>query len=140
MNQADTIFSGIYRRIHDPLILNSRPYHSVTAPPPSKKKLAVTMATSREVSEEDIVTLVNEKKNTIIIDSSSDMEEEQDEPGPSIADAKAAANILNNFFATENIDEHVVDLFKIVDEKIDELCIKSKTFQPKITPFLYAVD
>ncbi|GBM82360.1 hypothetical protein AVEN_137904-1 [Araneus ventricosus] len=68
--------------------------------------------TSGEVSEEDIVALVNEKNNSIV-DSSSDMEEEQDESWPSIADA------LNNFFATENIDEHVVGLFKIVDKKID---------------------
>ncbi|GBL57580.1 hypothetical protein AVEN_100196-1 [Araneus ventricosus] len=90
--------------------------------------------TSGEVSEEDIVALVNEKNNSIV-DSSSDMEEEQDEPGPSIADAKAASNVLNNFFATENIDEYVVDLFKIVDKKIDELYTKSKTFQPKITSF-----
>ncbi|GBN04303.1 hypothetical protein AVEN_48431-1 [Araneus ventricosus] len=72
--------------------------------------------TSGEVSEEDIVALVNEKNNSIA-DSSSDMEEEQDEQGPSFADAKVAVNALNNFFATENIDEHVVDLFKIVDKK-----------------------
>ncbi|GBM62773.1 hypothetical protein AVEN_41503-1 [Araneus ventricosus] len=43
--------------------------------------------TSGEVSKEDIVALVNEKNNSIV-DSSSDMEEEQDEPWPSIADAK----------------------------------------------------
>ncbi|GBN18417.1 hypothetical protein AVEN_205815-1 [Araneus ventricosus] len=43
--------------------------------------------TSGEVSEEDIVTLVNEKNNSIV-DSSSNMEEGQDEPWPSIADAK----------------------------------------------------
>ncbi|GBN54361.1 hypothetical protein AVEN_88819-1 [Araneus ventricosus] len=90
--------------------------------------------TSEEVSEEDIVALVNETNNSTV-DSSSDMEEEQDELGHSIADAKAAANVLNNFFATENNDEHVVDLFKIVDKKFDELYIKSKTFQPKITFF-----
>ncbi|GBN02279.1 hypothetical protein AVEN_238161-1 [Araneus ventricosus] len=53
--------------------------------------------TSGEMSEEDIVALVNEKNNSIV-DSSSDMEEEQVETGPSIADAKAAANVLNNFF------------------------------------------
>ncbi|GBM32768.1 hypothetical protein AVEN_83736-1 [Araneus ventricosus] len=51
--------------------------------------------------------------------SSSDMEEEQDEAGPSIADAKAVTNALNNFFATGNIYEHIVDLFKIVDKQID---------------------
>ncbi|GBM87221.1 hypothetical protein AVEN_129737-1 [Araneus ventricosus] len=72
---------------------------------------------SGEVSEEDIVALVNDENNSIV-DSSSDIEEEQDEPGPSIADANAAANFLNNFFATGNIDEHVVDLFKIVDKKL----------------------
>ncbi|GBL73265.1 hypothetical protein AVEN_159313-1 [Araneus ventricosus] len=77
--------------------------------------------TSGEVSEEDIVAIVNEKNNCIV-DSSSDMEEEQDEPEPSTEDAKAAANDLNNFFATENIDEHVVDLFKIVDKKLT-ICI-----------------
>ncbi|GBN29186.1 hypothetical protein AVEN_232827-1 [Araneus ventricosus] len=43
--------------------------------------------TSGEVSVDDIVALVNEKNNSIV-DSSSDMEEEQDEPWPSIADAK----------------------------------------------------
>ncbi|GBM86712.1 hypothetical protein AVEN_222233-1 [Araneus ventricosus] len=44
--------------------------------------------TSGEVSEEDIGALVNEKKKpNSIVDSSSDMEEEQ-EPWPSIADAK----------------------------------------------------
>ncbi|GBN81474.1 hypothetical protein AVEN_115777-1 [Araneus ventricosus] len=43
--------------------------------------------TSGEESEEDIVALVNEKNNSTV-DFSSDMEEEQDEPGPSIADAK----------------------------------------------------
>ncbi|GBL94147.1 hypothetical protein AVEN_45049-1 [Araneus ventricosus] len=43
--------------------------------------------TSGEVNEEDIVAFVNEKNNSIV-DSSSDMEEEQDEPWPSIADAK----------------------------------------------------
>ncbi|GBN67848.1 hypothetical protein AVEN_172685-1 [Araneus ventricosus] len=57
------------------------------------------------------------------LDSPSDMEEEEDKTGSSIADAKAAANVLNNFFATGNIDEHVVDLFKIEDKKIDELYI-----------------
>ncbi|GBO14629.1 hypothetical protein AVEN_76237-1 [Araneus ventricosus] len=66
--------------------------------------------TTWEVSEEDIVALVNEKNNSIV-NSSSDMEEEQDEPRPSIADAIAAANVLNIFFATGNIDEHVVGLF-----------------------------
>ncbi|GBN19669.1 hypothetical protein AVEN_92708-1 [Araneus ventricosus] len=95
--------------------------------------------TSGEVSEEDIVAPVNEKNNSTV-DSSSDMEEEQDEPGPSIADAKAAANVLNNFFATENIGKHVVDLFKIVDKNTDELYIKSKTFQPKITSFFNVMD
>ncbi|GBM20876.1 hypothetical protein AVEN_224120-1 [Araneus ventricosus] len=49
-------------------------------------------------------------------------------------------NVLNNFYAIENIDEHVVDLFKIVDKKIDELYIKSKTLQPKITSFFNVVD
>ncbi|GBN26112.1 hypothetical protein AVEN_149156-1 [Araneus ventricosus] len=44
--------------------------------------------TSGENSEDDIVALVNEENNAIV-DSSSDMEEEQDEPWPSIADAKA---------------------------------------------------
>ncbi|GBO32516.1 hypothetical protein AVEN_181897-1 [Araneus ventricosus] len=91
--------------------------------------------TSGEESEEDIVALVNVKNNSIV-DSSSDMEEEQDEPGPSIADA----NVLNNFFATENIDEHVVYLFKIVDKTIDELYIKSKICPPKITSFFNVVD
>ncbi|GBN37093.1 hypothetical protein AVEN_88630-1 [Araneus ventricosus] len=71
---------------------------------------------SGELSEEDIVALVNEKNNSIV-DSSSDMEEEQDEPGLSIADAKAAANVSSNCFDTGNINEHVVDLFKIVDRK-----------------------
>ncbi|GBM92330.1 hypothetical protein AVEN_40991-1 [Araneus ventricosus] len=42
--------------------------------------------TSGEVSEEDIIELVNEENS--IVDSFSDMEEEQDEPWPSIADAK----------------------------------------------------
>ncbi|GBN56378.1 hypothetical protein AVEN_183206-1 [Araneus ventricosus] len=87
--------------------------------------------TSGEVSEEDILALVNEKNNSIV-DSSSDMEEEQDEPWPSIADAKTS---WKKFFATKNIDEHVVDLFKIVDKKIDELYMKSKTFQRKILFF-----
>ncbi|GBN77857.1 hypothetical protein AVEN_86912-1 [Araneus ventricosus] len=45
------------------------------------------VVTSGEVSEEDIVALVN-VKNNFIVDSSSDMEEKQDEPWPSIADAK----------------------------------------------------
>ncbi|GBM06726.1 hypothetical protein AVEN_209231-1, partial [Araneus ventricosus] len=63
-----------------------------------------------EMSEEDIVALVKEKNNSIV-NSSSDTEEEQDEPRPSIADAIAAANVLNIFFATGNIDEHVVGLF-----------------------------
>ncbi|GBM08543.1 hypothetical protein AVEN_69763-1 [Araneus ventricosus] len=91
--------------------------------------------TSGEVSEEDIVTLVNGKNNSVV-DSSSDMEEEQEEPWPSIADEKR----FEQFFAAENIDEHVVDLFKIVDKKIDELYINSKTFQPKITYFFNVVD
>ncbi|GBM28989.1 hypothetical protein AVEN_40743-1 [Araneus ventricosus] len=72
--------------------------------------------TSVEVSEEDIVALVNEKNNSIV-EWSSDMEEEQDEPRPSIADAKGDAKVLNNFFATKNIVGHVVDLFKIVNKK-----------------------
>ncbi|GBO31330.1 hypothetical protein AVEN_131495-1 [Araneus ventricosus] len=55
----------------------------------------------------------------VFLESSSDMDEEQDETGHSIADAKAATNVLNNFFATENIYEHVVCLFKIVDKQID---------------------
>ncbi|GBL80977.1 hypothetical protein AVEN_83070-1 [Araneus ventricosus] len=78
--------------------------------------------TSGDVSEEDIVALVNEKNNSIV-DSSCN----------SIADA------LNIFFAAENIYEHVVNLFKIVDKKID-LYIKLKTFQPKITSFFKVVD
>ncbi|GBL89346.1 hypothetical protein AVEN_225868-1 [Araneus ventricosus] len=55
-----------------------------------------------KVSAEDIVALVNEENNSIV-DSSSDMEEEQDEPGPSIADAKAATNVLNNFFRRKHL-------------------------------------
>ncbi|GBO46753.1 hypothetical protein AVEN_269076-1 [Araneus ventricosus] len=43
--------------------------------------------TPGEVSEEDIVALVNEKNNSVV-NSSSDMEVEQDEPWPSLADAK----------------------------------------------------
>ncbi|GBL86697.1 hypothetical protein AVEN_194923-1 [Araneus ventricosus] len=97
-----------------------------------------TFWSAGEVSEEDIVALVNETNNSIV-DSSSDVEEEQDEPGPSIADAKAATNVLNNFFATGKIYEHVVELLKIVDKQIDELYIKSKTFQPKITSFFNVV-
>ncbi|GBN10000.1 hypothetical protein AVEN_27782-1 [Araneus ventricosus] len=58
-----------------------------------------TFWSAGEVSEEDMVALVNEKNNSIV-DSSSDMEEEQEEAWPSIADAKAATNVLNNFFAT----------------------------------------
>ncbi|GBL87089.1 hypothetical protein AVEN_218781-1 [Araneus ventricosus] len=92
--------------------------------------------TSGEVSEEGIVALVNEEKNSIV-DSSSDIEEEQDEPWLSIADAKTFWTI---FFATENIDEHVVNLFKIEDKKIDELYIKLETLQPKIASFFNVVD
>ncbi|GBN55028.1 hypothetical protein AVEN_21818-1 [Araneus ventricosus] len=88
---------------------------------------------SGEVSEADIEALINEKNNSIV-DSSSDMEEEQGEH--SIADA----NVLEQIFATENNDKHVVDLFKIVNKKFHELYIKSKSFQPKITSFLNVVD
>ncbi|GBM91349.1 hypothetical protein AVEN_7001-1 [Araneus ventricosus] len=86
--------------------------------------------TSGEVSEEDIVALVNEKNNSIV-DSSSDMEEEQDKTRFFNCRCKSSYKRFEQFFATENFDEYVVDLFKIVDKKSDELCIKSKTFQPK---------
>ncbi|GBM14753.1 hypothetical protein AVEN_72020-1 [Araneus ventricosus] len=79
---------------------------SISPPPPGghlawcQPQKGGTFWSAREVSEEDIVALVNERNNSII-DSSSDMEEEQDEPVHSIADAKAATNVLNNFFARE---------------------------------------
>ncbi|GBN52905.1 hypothetical protein AVEN_109409-1 [Araneus ventricosus] len=81
--------------------------------------------TSGEVSEEDIVALVNEKKPTLL----QIVSRNGGRTRRTTAFNCRCKNVLNNFFATENIDEHVVDLFKIVDKKIDELYIKSKTFQ-----------
>ncbi|GBM87635.1 hypothetical protein AVEN_235171-1 [Araneus ventricosus] len=70
--------------------------------------------TSVEVSEEDIVTLVNEKKQ---LDCRFVFRY-----GGKTRRTKAFncryKNVLKNFFATGNIDEHVVDLFKIVDKKL----------------------
>ncbi|GBM33572.1 hypothetical protein AVEN_197322-1 [Araneus ventricosus] len=87
--------------------------------------------TSGEVSEEDIVALVNEKKQL----NCRFVFRYGGRTRPTMAFNCRCKNVLNNFFATENSDEHVLNLFKIVDKKIDELYIKSKTFQPKITIF-----
>ncbi|GBM70258.1 hypothetical protein AVEN_270831-1 [Araneus ventricosus] len=91
--------------------------------------------TSRKVSEEDIVALVNEKNNSIV-DRLQIWRKNKMNHGLQLQMQKRFEQF---FFATENIDEHAVDLFKIVDKKIDELYIKSKTFQPKIT-FFNVVD
>ncbi|GBN04464.1 hypothetical protein AVEN_59088-1 [Araneus ventricosus] len=96
------------------------------------------MATSGEVSEEDIVALVNEKNNSCRFVSRYGGRTRRTRAFN--CRCKSSCKRFEQFFATENIDERVVDLFKIVDKKIDELYIKSKTFQPKITPFLYVVD
>ncbi|GBO24777.1 hypothetical protein AVEN_88795-1 [Araneus ventricosus] len=92
--------------------------------------------TSGEMSEEDIMALVNEKKQLycrFVFRYGGTTRR-------TMAFNCRCKNVLNNFFATENIDEHVVDLLKIVDKKIVELYIKSKTFQPKITSFFNVVD
>ncbi|GBL95780.1 hypothetical protein AVEN_709-1 [Araneus ventricosus] len=82
--------------------------------------------TSGEVSE-DIVALVNEKKQLYC----RFLFRYGGRTRRTMAFNCRCKNVLNNFFATENIDEHVVDLFKIVDKKIDELYIKSKLFNQK---------
>lgn len=99
------------------------------------------VVTSGEISEEEIVTFIKEKNNSIV-DPSSDIEEEEVDvtSGPSIADAKAAVNILNNFFATENIDKCIMDSFERVDKKIADMYLKSKSFQPKITSYFQNMD
>ncbi|GBM29854.1 hypothetical protein AVEN_110363-1 [Araneus ventricosus] len=82
---------------------------------------------SGEVSEEDIVALVNGKKQLYC----RFVFRYGGRTRRTMAFNCRFKNVLNNFFATGNINEHVVDLFKIVEKKIDELYIKSKTFQPK---------
>ncbi|GBN31260.1 hypothetical protein AVEN_64287-1 [Araneus ventricosus] len=55
------------------------------------------LITSDAPSDEDIVSLIKEKNN-LICDLSSDVEGGDDaSSGPSISDAKAAVNILQNF-------------------------------------------
>ncbi|GBN60520.1 hypothetical protein AVEN_5638-1 [Araneus ventricosus] len=68
-----------------------------------------------EVSEEDIVALVNGKKQLYC----RFVFRYGGRTRRIMAFNCRCKNVLNNFFATENIDEHVVDLFKIVDKKID---------------------
>ncbi|GBO26369.1 hypothetical protein AVEN_46208-1 [Araneus ventricosus] len=87
--------------------------------------------TSGELSVEDIVALINEKRQVYC----RFLFRYGGRTRRAMAFNCRCKNALNNFFATENIDEHVVDVFKIVDKKIDELYIKSKTFQAKITSF-----
>ncbi|GBM57002.1 hypothetical protein AVEN_146032-1 [Araneus ventricosus] len=91
--------------------------------------------TSGEVSEEDIGALVKEKQLYCRY-----VFRYGGRTRRTMAFNCRCEKVLNDFFATGNIGEHVVDLFKIVDKKIDELYMKSKTFQPKITSFFNAVD
>ncbi|GBM03439.1 hypothetical protein AVEN_16927-1, partial [Araneus ventricosus] len=68
-------------------------------------------------SDEDIVSLSKEK-NDFIDDSSSDMQDEGGaSSGSSISGAKAAVNILQNFFATEAVDKNAMHSFLIIDKK-----------------------
>ncbi|GBL72704.1 hypothetical protein AVEN_127941-1 [Araneus ventricosus] len=80
--------------------------------------------TSDAPSDEETVHLIKEK-NDLIDDSSSDMEE----LGDQFSDAKAAVNILQNFFATGNVDKSVMYWFLIIDKTIDETYLKSRCFQ-----------
>ncbi|GBM09040.1 hypothetical protein AVEN_229066-1 [Araneus ventricosus] len=74
--------------------------------------------TSDAPSNEDIVSLI-EENNDLTDDSSSDMENEVDaSSGSSISNAKAAVNILKNFFATEIVDKNVRCSFLIFNKKI----------------------
>ncbi|GBM03527.1 hypothetical protein AVEN_95418-1 [Araneus ventricosus] len=71
--------------------------------------------TSGEASEGDIVALVNEK-NQLYCRS---VFRYGGRTRRTMTFNCRCKNVLNNFFATENIDEHVVDLFKIVDKKME---------------------
>ncbi|GBN83065.1 hypothetical protein AVEN_258692-1 [Araneus ventricosus] len=74
--------------------------------------------TSGEVSEEDIVALINEKKQLycrFVFRYGGRTRRTR----AFNCSCKSSCKRFEQFFATENIDEHVVDLFKIVDKKID---------------------
>ncbi|GBM34625.1 hypothetical protein AVEN_212331-1 [Araneus ventricosus] len=98
--------------------------------------------TSGEMSEDDIVALVNEKKTLYcrFVFRYGGRTRRNRAFNCRCKSSCKRFELFFFFFATENIDEHVVDLFKIVDKKIDELYIKSKAFQPKITSFFNVVD
>ncbi|GBN90243.1 hypothetical protein AVEN_41543-1 [Araneus ventricosus] len=70
--------------------------------------------TSGGVSKEDIVALVNVKKQLYC----RFVFRYGERTRRTMAFNCRCKNVLNNFFATGNIDEHVVDLFKIMDEKL----------------------
>ncbi|GBO27620.1 hypothetical protein AVEN_239946-1 [Araneus ventricosus] len=72
------------------------------------------VVTSGEVSEEDIVALVNEEKQLYC----RFVFRYGGRTRRTMAFNCRCKNVLNNFFVTGNIDEQVLDLFKIVDKKL----------------------
>ncbi|GBM33580.1 hypothetical protein AVEN_181826-1 [Araneus ventricosus] len=91
-------------------------------------------------SAEDIVSLIKEKNN-LIGNSCSYMKDKGDASlGPTISGAKAAVNIFQNFFATETVDKNVMYSFMIIDETIDELYLKSKSFPEKIMAYFHTLE
>lgn len=89
--------------------------------------------TSDIMTDDDIVSELKEKNDANEDDFLPSDESEMS--APSISDVKAATNILSTFFSTENVDKKTMDAFLIVDKKIDELYLKSKCVQTKITSF-----
>ncbi|KAG8185773.1 hypothetical protein JTE90_000754 [Oedothorax gibbosus] len=92
-------------------------------------------------TDEDIVCNINEKnspKPNAVENAENDAAEEECEiAAPSIAQVKAAANVLRVYFSTENIDIKTMDPFTVVDKKIDEMYLNSNRKQSKITNFFH---
>ncbi|GBM73202.1 hypothetical protein AVEN_228981-1 [Araneus ventricosus] len=108
--------------------------------PKAKLNISNYGITCNAPSDEDRVSLIKEKKD-FVDDSSSGMENGSDaSAGPLISDAKAAVNILQNYFATETEDENVLYSFLVIDKNTDEMHRKSRCFQQKITAYFHTLE
>ena len=89
-------------------------------------------------TDDDIVSEVNQKNDAEDEGLEDGVEEEPEISTLSTIDVKSAVNALNIFFSTQNVDQKVLDSLLNVDKKVDELYLKSKLVQSKITNFFHA--
>ena len=96
------------------------------------------MCTSGTPTDDDIVSKVNQKNDAEYEGLEDSVEEEPEILTPSLLAVKSAVNTLNIFFSMQNEDQKVLDSLLIINKKVDELYLKSKLVQSKITNFFHA--